>query len=260
MSESKSKKVLDLTILAGEILLHNGAEIFRVQETMIKIAEAYEIASFNVYVISNGIFASVNENGQMHCTDIRHVPLSPVHLGRVAAVNNLSREIVAGKYTVEEASEQLRKVLAIPYTSNRMQIVCAGVGSACFCYIFGGDFYDSITSLLSGALLYVFLIGISGKNFSKIITNILGSGLVTLCGLIFFQLGMGHNMDKIIIGSIIPLVPGVSLTNAVRDFFNSDYLSGTIRLIDALLIAFCIATGVGVVLKIWNTCIVGGVL
>lgn len=260
MSESKSKKVLDLTIAAGEILLHNGAEIFRVQETMIKIAEAYEIYSFNVYVISNGIFASVNEDGHMHSTDIRHVPLSPVHLGRVAAVNNLSREIVAGKYSIEEAFEELERIATIPYTSNTMQIVCAGVGSACFCYIFGGDAYDSITSLLSGAALYIFLIGIAGRNISKIIMNILGSGLVTLCGLIFFSLGMGHNMDKIIIGSIIPLVPGVSLTNAVRDFFNSDYLSGTIRLIDALLIAFCIAVGVGTVLKFWNTFIVGGVL
>lgn len=257
---SENKKVLDVAVLAGEVLLHNGAEIFRVQETMIRIAKAYGANSFNVYAISNGIFASVNEEGQMHCTDIRHVPLSPVHLGRVAAVNNLSREIETGKYTVEEATIQLQEIAKIPYTSNHFQTLCSGIGSACFCYIFGGSVADSLAAFLSGIILYLFLLSRSTSNLSKIMKNILGSGLVTLCGLIFFQLGLGDNIDKMIIGSIIPLVPGVPLTNSIRDFFNSDYLSGTIRFIDALLIAFCIATGVGAVLKCWSYLGIGGAL
>ena len=54
-------------------------------------------------------------------------------------------------------------------------------------------------------------------------------------------------LDKIIIGGLIILVPGVPFTSSIRDFFNGDYLSGTIRLIDALLVSLCMAIGVGAV-------------
>ena len=39
------------------------------------------------------------------------------------------------------------------------------------------------------------------------------------------------------IGALMPLTPGVALTMSIRDFISGDYLSGTIRLIDALLTA-----------------------
>lgn len=61
--------------------------------------------------------------------------------------------------------------------------------------------------------------------------------------------GVACSLDKVIIGGIIPLVPGVALTNGIRDVANCDYLSGTIRAIDAVLIAAGIALGVGLVLK-----------
>ena len=74
--------------------------------------------------------------------------------------------------------------------------------------------------------------------------------LLVLCGL-------GNNIDKVIIGSIIRLVPGVALTTSIRDFFNGDYLSGTIRMIDAVLVGGCIAVGVGVVIRLMSI-ITGG--
>ena len=90
----------------------------------------------------------------------------------------------------------------------------------------------------------------SGLNNSKTITNVLASALVSILAIVFFAVGLPVHYDKIIIGAIMPLVPGIPLTNSIRDFINSDYLSGTIRLIDALLTAFCIAVGVGIVITI----------
>ena len=78
-------------------------------------------ADFTSDVLANGLFVSIEEDGKQLCSQvgagtepaepvvasqIRHVPLSSVHLGRVAAVNNLSREIAAHKYTVEQAKEK----------------------------------------------------------------------------------------------------------------------------------------------------------
>ena len=53
-----SRRILELAIKAGEILLYNGGEIFRVQETMLRIAKAYGAEYFHVYIVSTGIFAT----------------------------------------------------------------------------------------------------------------------------------------------------------------------------------------------------------
>ena len=119
------KKVLELTVSVGEILLKNGAEIFRVQETMERIARAYRTENFHVYVISNGLFASVDEDGRGHSTEVRHVPLSAPHLGRVAALNQLSREIEAGICPLEEAFARLEEVKHLPYSPPALSRIVA---------------------------------------------------------------------------------------------------------------------------------------
>lgn len=119
--------------------------------------------------------------GEKTCgTEIRSIPLSAVHLGRVAAINDLSRQIVSGKYTVEEAKKKLEEIRNIPYSSDMFQIFASALGSACFCYLFGGNLFDSATSLILGALLYVFVIWAGKRKLTKIITNVLGSAIVTL--------------------------------------------------------------------------------
>ena len=82
--------------------------------------------------------------------------------------------------------------------------------------------------------------------------NIMGSAIVTTGSLILYVAGAGILSDKIIIGGIIPLVPGVALTTGIRDLFSGDYLSGSIRMIDALLTGMCIAIGVGGAIKIFQ--------
>ncbi|OOB79595.1 MAG: hypothetical protein BEN18_03615 [Epulopiscium sp. Nuni2H_MBin001] len=244
--------VMDVVVLAGEILLHSGAEIFRVQETMTRIARAYGVESFDVYVLSNGIFLSISENRQHYSTAIKPIPLSPVHLGRVAELNSLSRQIVQGEYSLEEAYEKLSAVKEIPYKANWYRVLCSAAGSGCFCYLLSGSVIDSIPSFLAGGLLQIFVLWYRTKEPSKIMLNVIASAISSFCGLMFYRLGLGEDVNTIISASIIPLVPGVAVTNSVRDFFNSDYLSGMIRMMDALAIAFSIAVGVGGTLMMWN--------
>lgn len=243
-----SRRILELAIKAGEILLYNGGEIFRVQETMLRIAKAYGAEDFHVYIVSTGIFATALVDGRLHSTTLVQIPLSAMHLGRVIAVNSLSRDIACGRCEIDEAFRRLETIEAIPFYPPWMRVLVTGLGCAGFGFILGGDFFDSMISFLSGAILSCFLIYADRRKLSKIIANLMASALVTLCGLTFFHLGLGNHIDKIIIGSLMPLVPGVALTTSIRDFLNTDYLSGMIRLIDTLLVASCIAIGVGAVL------------
>ena len=276
----QSRRALELVTRIGEVLLKNGGEIFRVQQTMQLVAKAYGIPGFQVYVLANGLFVSMQEEGrtitrpvesgeaagqehlfgqehlasQAHlASQVRYVPLSSVHLGRVAAVNNLSREIVAQKYTVEEASRKIEQIDKLPFTSNAVQTLMSGLGAGAFCILFGGSLLGSAAAFLSGLVLWIFVLFLTARGANKIMVNILASALVTAMGVLFFHLfSFGDSMDMIVIGSIVPLLPGVPLTNSIRDYLNGDYLSGTIRMIDAVLVACCIALGVGIVLRVFQ--------
>lgn len=74
-----------------------------------------------------------------------------------------------------------------------------------------------------------------------------------------FEKASFYLQDKVVIGDIMPLVPGIALTTSIRDFFNGDYLSGAIHMIDAILTAFSIAVGVGAVITLYQL-VTGGAL
>ena len=88
-----TKEILSLAVETGDALLRNGAEVYRVEDTVMHILEAYEIEEYDVYVLSNGILRVQMKIKMTRCSMIRHVPLGQTHLGRIAALNQLSREI-----------------------------------------------------------------------------------------------------------------------------------------------------------------------
>ena len=251
--------ILELSFQMGETLLSSGAEISRVQETMERVAAAYHAEKFNVYVLTNAIFAVGTEKGVEHSVELKHIPSTTTHLGRISAVNQLSREIAEGKHSVEESFRILKQIQKTPYFPLPLATLACGVGSACFSYLFGGDGFDALTAFLCGLALEPYLRWVESHGMSKFLTNLSASALVTLCGALLLFFGVGHSMDKIIIGSIIRLVPGVALTTSIRDFFHGDYLSGAIRMLDAVLVGGCIAMGVGVVVKVLSL-LTGGAL
>ena len=106
------RRILDLCVDAGETLLANGAEIYRVQQTMEIIARSYGARSFHVYVLTNGLFASMEDGGAVQSAAVRSTPRVEMNLGRISAVNALSREIVAGRVPLEEAFARLAQTVS----------------------------------------------------------------------------------------------------------------------------------------------------
>lgn len=249
---SDSKEILTLAVEIGDTLLRNGGEIYRVEDTILHILNAFGIENCDVYVLSNGIFASANEDKEDGCSIIRHVPLGSVHLGKIAAINQLSREICEHNCDVASAWERLNACKSMPSPKPWVLCLFCGIGCACFCYIFGGSFFDSVCALILGILLELFLLELKKRKTSKFITNIIGSAFVTAGSLILLYFGFPVMQDKIVIGDIMPLVPGIALTTSIRDLFNGDYLSGAIHLLDALLTAMCIAVGVGTMIILYR--------
>lgn len=245
------RAALDVAETAGEIMLSSGAEIFRVEETIEYISKAYGIHNSNHFVLSSGIFLTAYDQKEKVFARVRHIPLSSARLDRVAAVNQLSREIVEGKHDPYEAKALLNDIRTMPGKSKNHQILASGIGSGCFCFLFGGDLMDCIAAFFCGLLLYFYLLYIVRGKLSKIALNITGGALVTMLSILFQNMGFGHHMAQMIIGAVIPLVPGVPFTNSVRDIMNEDYIAGTVRLLDTLVITFSIAAGVGFIMVLY---------
>ena len=248
MNAESTREALDVASLAGDILLASGAEIFRVEETIDRIARAYGVNSSDAFVLSSGIFLTAESGKKQEFARVRHIPLSAARLDKVTAVNQLSREIEEGAARAERGEGLAARHSADAGQTKMAPGACIRCRSACFCFLFGGDVVDSMVAFLSGFVLYFYLLYLLRGRMSKIATNISGGALVTLIAVFLYQAGIGHHLDKVIIGSIIPLVPGVNFTNAIRDIADQDYIAGSVRMLDALLVTFCIALGVGLII------------
>ncbi len=248
--------ILEVAMDAGHILLENGAEIFRVEETMDRICKHFGVKSDDFFVLSNGIFTTGGQMTSEPYARVKHIPVKGAQLDKVVAVNQLSREIESGKYTLEEVEVRLAEIRAMPSKRPLYQILASGIGSGSFCYLFGGSLLDSLAAFVTGLLLYIFVLKVSAPYLSKIIGNICGGALVTFLCIVCYRIGFGNDMSSMIIGSIIPLVPGVAFTNGIRDIGDGDYISGAVRLLDAILVFLCIAIGVGIMFTIYQR--VGG--
>lgn len=241
-----TKDVMTLAVEIADAMLRNGAEIYRVEDSIIHILEAYEVENFDAYVLSNGIFASANENREDACSMIRHVPLGSTNLGKIAALNQLVRDICTHNCTLSDAWTRLEECKTLRSYHPLVCTLACGIGNGGFCYLFGGGAPDVCTAVVIGFLEQCLLFAFQRHNVSKFLTNVFTSMFVSVMSVLVFLTGLPVLYDKIIIGSIMPLLPGILFTTSIRDFYNGDYLSGTIHLIDALLTALCIAVGVSI--------------
>ena len=245
-------KIQDLVFGMGETLLRYGAEISRVEETMKRVADHFLVEELEMYVVTNGLFVNLYQDGYHAYTKLQYVSSVSTNFKKLCDVNELSRDIAAGNRSVEQALERLEEIRQEKNEPSWKMIFASGIGASAFCYMFGGNIRDCLAALFCGMILQLLICAIEKKQIqiSKVLLHIVGGLLMTVLCILFLRMGLAEHLDQTIMGAIIPLIPGVAFTNGIRDIVDGDYLSGCIRLLDAVLIISSIAIGVGVGLKI----------
>ena len=246
--EQQRQRIMDFIMAAGQTLLENGAEVFRVQQTMEIMARSFHLREFHVYVLTNGIFASA---GTAEISEVRNVPTRTTHLGRVAAVNQLSRQIAEGGITIDEAESRLVQARRIPFPKDSVQLMAGLSGAFCFALIFGGTLRAALAAAVAGFAANAYLLFCGRHGVGGGFKTISTASLITLICILGCSL-LRTEASHAIIGTLMILTPGIAFTMGIRDFVQGDYLSGTIRMIDALLIAASIAIGTGLVLGAYS--------
>ncbi|MBO7652681.1 MAG: threonine/serine exporter family protein [Bacteroidales bacterium] len=235
-------RIMDLANEAGTILLENGDEISRVEGTMKRIVEHYGIRNDDFFVLSNGIMATGANYART-----KFIPIQGTCLEKVVEVNQLSRDVVEGRCEdLDEIEGRLKRIRAMKSKPAIEQIIGSAIGSGTFCIVFGGGIFDSIAAFIAGLLLWIFMYFVGYRYLSRIMSNLIGGAIASGLCMLMYKLGLGTHLSNMIIGAIIPLIPGVPFTNGIRDLASENYIAGTTRLLDAMLTFFCIALGVAV--------------
>ncbi|WP_211748823.1 threonine/serine exporter family protein [Paenibacillus sp. Marseille-Q4541] len=238
-------EIIEVCLLAGKIMLQSGAETYRVEDTMMRIASAFGMPNSHSYVTPTGIIFS--SDGLSPAKLIR-ISERTTDLHKVSAVNSVSRQIGNQELTPSEAHILLKNIESESVLYNvRMRIAAAALASGCFTIMFQGGWHDFLPAILCGgagfAAVSLFQRLVQVRFFSEFIASF----IIGLLSLFLVYVGAGKELDKIIIGSVMPLVPGLAITNAIRDLMAGHLVSGLSKGADAFLTAFAIGAGIAVV-------------
>lgn len=227
----------------GEAMLTSGAEIHRVEDTMNRIMSSFGAKRIDTFIITSSMVVSAAaQTGEVY-TETRRITTSGTDFERLHRLNALSRRICKGDMTVADIRVEMEKISATPVYPLWLEFVCYALIASSFTLFFGGDFLQSVVSLFIGAAVRVVVL-VSDKTVgNKIFAKFISSFIATALAYLSYEIGLTSGVDEIIIGNIMVLIPGIGLTNALRDLFTGDSITGILRSIEALLVAIAIAAG-----------------
>lgn len=243
--------IMQVAATAGKIILENGGETYRVEETIIRICNAYGLLNCESFVTPTGIMISAVDSSGDISSLVKRITKRTVNLEKISMVNDLSRNIKAKNLTVSFVDEELNRICKLDRYSTRVTLLGGALVAGFFTLLFGGSFRDFLVSFATGIIIKIFSTLLSSIEINEFFINALGGAIASVLALLSVNFGLADNVDKIVIGSIMLLVPGLAITNAIRDTIAGDLVAGLSRGAEAFLIAVAIAVGSGTTLTLW---------
>ena len=239
------KLLFDVAVLAGELMASNGAETYRVEDTVLRILRLSKLKTADVFVTMTGFTVTLDDPNRNSMTIVRRIAKRGINLGKIHEVNMISRQLCQDEITLEEALKSLKQVKKATVNTKWNYLAMISITSF-FTLMFGGKLPEFLISIITGILIG-FLINFSKKyDVHLFLQNLICAFCVALIAFAGkFIPNIVYDLDPVIIGSIMPLVPGVAITNAVYDTLHGDYLSGVARALEAIVIAVSLAVGIG---------------
>ncbi|GAA3635010.1 threonine/serine exporter family protein [Lactobacillus hamsteri] len=253
MSDKESAKfyqeILDICLTAGRLMIEGGSEMYRVEDTMLRIARNAGIKDPRVFATPTCVFMSLDGGDLSQMKQIRD---RNINLELVDRVNELSREFAAKEITMTELRKKILDTAnATPTFPLWLQVVGAAALSATLMVLFidNYDWVDFPAAAIVGALGY--LAYVAFKRFTKVrfLSELIAAMVMALITIGITHLFPQMITDNILVGALMTLVPGLALTNALRDLFMGDLLSGIVRLFEATLTALALGGGVAIIIK-----------
>ena len=243
----KNEMAIDCFLLAGRIMMESGAETYRVEDTMLRMARSQNMHDAQSYVTPTGIIFSM---GKTQPTRITSISTRITDLHRISLVNSISRKLTSQMIPLEQAYDELKKIEKTNYFLPMwIQVIAAMFASATIMIMFNGLWSDVPVAMVAGGVGHYIVCIVHEKTKVKFFSEFIAALSVAVIATLAVKYNFGQIIDRIIIGSVMPLVPGLVITNAVRDLMAGHFTAGVAKGTEALLTAFAIGAGVALALS-----------
>ena len=237
------EQLLTCALDIGEQMLISGAEIGRVEDSVRHICTAYGCVRTDVFTITSSIVVSIEDKERKFYTQSRRITATSTDLTRLDKLNALSRRICAVKPGYDRVQEELKEICSGKTYPLWMEALASALIAGSFAVFFGGSWVDALVAAPIGFCLRFVTWLLQRARLNQIFTNVVASFLMCFTAIALTRNGVGHDVNMIIIGNIMLLIPGIALTNSLRDMISGDIMSGMLRFFDAILVAAAIAAG-----------------
>lgn len=247
--ENENQLVISTCLLAGKIMMESGSEGYRIEDTMQRIALNSNIQDANAFVMATGIMMTINDSSQAQLVQAKN---RSNNLNKIIQTNELSRLYAIRKITLEEFYQKLIDIDQLSTShSQYSRVIASGIASVALMLLFGGVLSDSIFTFFLGSMGYFISEYVFMRYRIKFINDLIASIFLAIFATTLFSSGLISNLDNVIMGCIMPLVPGVALTSAMRDLFEGQLITGLIRMVEAILISFVIGIGIALIIMLF---------
>lgn len=244
--------ILDVVCLTAQLLLESGGETYRAEESVERMCKGLHISQVDVVALPTTLMLTITDaQGEPH-TRIVRVRRKTTDLMRIDECNRVSRKVSTGQMSIEQALGELKRIRDLPLQRNWVLVLASAISAGSFTLMLGGSLNDFLIALLCGALLQWIQLPLSHYHIPSMLQGLLSGALVCFFALLGALILPGADVEPIIGGSIMPLLPGLATTNAIRDTLRGDTISGSSRIMEALLCVITLTAGIGFMLTIWG--------
>ncbi|MDD5944459.1 MAG: threonine/serine exporter family protein [Clostridia bacterium] len=251
-----NKAVLEFAVCTGERMLANGCGTHRIEGLIKKILSPCGFKNYEIFVTTTGIVVTVDSETTGVTTMVKQVPKKKMHTEHVSLIEDVVNDFINGELTAEQAIIELNNVDSKATYPYWVTILAFGMAGAFRTLMFGGQLIDGIASVIAGMCMGIFVQALNSRNTFTFLVNCCGGFVAGFMAALLISFGIGSTFDKIVIGTLMPIAPGVPFVHSVNDILHGDYTSGTTRAYEALLTAAAISAGVAFAVMLWK--VLGG--
>ena len=237
------KEVLSAAMDIGENMLKSGAEVYRVEDCIRRICHAYGASSVDVFCITSSMLLSADFPEEHRISQTRRIETYTTDLERIDRLNQLSRRMCSERLDYATFKKALSEILAAKRYSYLSEMAAFALIAGAFTVFFGGSWQDALLSAVFGLLLKATVYFSSVVNFNRVLSNLIASFTMSVLAFLAVRMGLARSAEMIVIGNIMLLIPGVLLTNSIRDMISGDTMTGILRFAEAIILALAIAGG-----------------
>ena len=246
--------VLRTALDVGENLLKNGAAVHRAEDTIERICRALGASHVEVFCIPSLVIATMRMKNGDYASQTRRIYANTNHFARIDRLNSISRSLCNGSMTIDEAQEEIRRANRMEVYPPWLRILGSLLISSGFCVFFGGSLLDAVAAGIVAFAISVLSL-LLPKTVNALSYTLIASLLAGVGSILLWKAGLAQHYDKVMIGTIMLLIPGLAFGTSIRDLLCGDTLAGLLQFIQSILKAVIIAFGYSIAIYLLRSLI-----